>query len=44
LLIAAQRQIGALSSTKALYIVTGLIVGVPVIIALIVIISNILGG
>jgi hypothetical protein len=36
----AQQQIGALSARKAVYIVIGLIVGVPVIIMLIVLISN----
>ncbi len=39
----AQKQMGALSATKALYIVIGLIVGVPLLIALIFVISKMLG-
>ncbi|OLE55940.1 MAG: hypothetical protein AUG51_00710 [Acidobacteria bacterium 13_1_20CM_3_53_8] len=40
----AQRQIGVINARKTVYIIIGLIVGVPIIIALIVIISKILGG
>ena len=39
----AQKQMGVVSATKTVYIVIGLLVGVPIIIALIVIISKILG-
>jgi hypothetical protein len=39
----AQKQIGVVSATKAIYIVIGLIVGVPLLIVLIVLISKILG-
>lgn len=40
----AQKQIGAVSATKVVYIFLGLLVGVPIIIALIIIITKILRG
>jgi len=40
----AQKQIGALSASKALYIVMGFIIGVPLIIGLIVLLSKAHGG
>jgi hypothetical protein len=40
----AQKQMGVLSASKAIYIIIGLLVGVPIVIALIVIISKILAG
>jgi len=40
----AQKQMGVLSASKTIYIIIGLLVGVPLVIALIVIISRILGG
>jgi hypothetical protein len=40
----AQKQMGVLSASKSIYIIIGLLVGVPLVIALIVIISKILGG
>ena len=40
----AQRQIGVMAARKAVLIVFGLLVGVPVLIAMIVIISQILNG
>jgi len=39
----AQKQMGVLSASKTIYIIIGLLVGVPLVIALIVIISKILG-
>lgn len=40
----AQKQMGIVSATKAIYIIVGVLVGVPLMIVLIVIISKILGG
>ena len=40
----AQKQMGVLPASKAIYIIIGLLVGVPLVIALIVIISKILAG
>jgi hypothetical protein len=40
----AQKQMGVLSARRAIYIIIGLLVGVPLVIASIVIISRILGG
>jgi len=40
----AQKQMGVLSATKTIYVIIGLLVGVPIVIALIVVISRILGG
>lgn len=40
----AQKQMGVLSATKTIYIIVGLLVGLAMLIALIVIISRILGG
>lgn len=40
----AQKQIGVVSATKVIYIFLGLLIGVPIIIALIIIISKILRG
>src|SRR5260370_6451445 len=41
---AAQKQMRVLSATKAIYVIIGLLVGVPIGIALIVVISRILGS
>lgn len=40
----AQKQMGVMSATKVIYIFLGLLVGVPIIIAVIIIISKILRG
>jgi hypothetical protein len=40
----AQKQMGVLSASKAIFIIIGLLVGVPLVIALILIISRVLGG
>ena len=40
----AQKQIGVVSARKAVFIIVGLLVGVPVIVALIVILVQVLGG
>ena len=40
----AQKQMGVLSASKTIYIIIGLLVGVPLVITLIVIVSKILSG
>jgi len=40
----AQKQMGVVSASKTIYIIIGLLVGVPLVIALIVIISKIVAG
>ncbi len=40
----AQKQIGVIAASKTVLIIIGLIIGVPVIIALIVLVSTIIGG
>lgn len=40
----AQKQIGTMSASKAVYIVVGLLVGIPIILTLIFIISKVLSG
>ena len=40
----AQKQMGVLSASKTIYIIIGLLVGVPLVIALIVIISKLIAG
>jgi len=40
----AQKQIGVMSARKAVYIIVFLLVGVPLIIALIIILTQALGG
>ncbi len=39
----AQKQVGVISASKAVYIIIGLLVGVPVVIASIAMISRMLG-
>ncbi len=40
----AQKQMGVLSASKSIYLILGLLIGVPLLVALIVIISKILAG
>ena len=40
----AQKRIGVMSSRKAVYIIVAVLVGVPVIVALIIILTQVLGG